>query len=115
MAKRKGGGGGGGGGWIGLLRWPAWALALFAIGSAFAPMRHDLVQDLHWALCVFGVLEAGVALGRGRRAAFLAYAAIAVLVNPIRPFSFAPQLWRLLHAGAGLWLAADHLPGRGGA
>jgi len=31
-------------------------------------------------------------------------------VNPIRPFTFAPQVWRLVHAGAGLWLAADHLP-----
>jgi hypothetical protein len=111
VAKKKGGGGGGG--WGGLLRWPAWALALFAIGSAFAPMKPGLLGGLHWALCVFGVLEAGVALGRGRRAAFLAYAAIAVLVNPIRPFTFASQLWRLLHAGAGLWLAADHLPGRG--
>lgn len=38
--------------------------------------------------------------------------ALAVLANPIRPFTFAAQTWRLLHAGAGLWLAADHVPGR---
>jgi hypothetical protein len=51
-------------------------------------------------------------MARGRRTAFLAYAAIAVLMNPIRPFTFAVQTWRLLHAGAGLWLAADNLQAR---
>lgn len=97
---------------VGLLRWPAWALALLALGSAFAPLPRDFLRGTHLALCVLAVLEAGVAMGRGRRVAFLAYAAIAVLTNPVRPFVFAVQTWRLLHAGAGLWLAADHLPGR---
>lgn len=97
---------------VGLLRWPAWALALLALGSAFAPLRPDFLRGTHLALCIMGVLEAGVAVGRGRRAAFLAYAAIAVLTNPLRPFVFATMTWRLLHAAIGLWLAADHLPGR---
>src|SRR5262249_26272385 len=109
-----GGGGGGGGGepWAAPLRWVAWAVALVALGSAFAPMTPGLVRGLHLVLCVFGLLEAGIALGKGRRWPFLVYAAIAVLVNPLRPFTFAPQVWRILHAGAGLWFAADHLPGR---
>ncbi len=92
-----------------LLRWAAYALALLALGSAFAPSRDDFVRGLHLGLCV---LEAGVAIGRGRRAAFFAYAAVAALTNPFSPFSFALQTWRLLHAGIGLWLAAVHLPGR---
>lgn len=96
----------------GLLRWPAWALALLALGSAFAPLPGDFLRGTHLALCVMAVLEAGVAIGRGRPAAFFAYAAIAVLTNPFRPFVFAIQTWRLAHAGIGLWLAADHLPGR---
>ena len=97
---------------VGLLRWPAWALALLALGSAFAPLPRDFLRGAHVALCVLGVLEAVVAMSRGRRVAFLAYAAIAVLTNPVQPFVFALQTWRLLHAGTGLWLAADHLPGR---
>jgi hypothetical protein len=104
-------GAGGGAGWTAPLAWAAWALALFALGSAFAPLSPGLVRGLHLALCAFGLLEAGIALGRGRRWAFLAYAALAVLVNPIRPFVFPSQVWRLIHAAAGLWLAADHLPG----
>jgi hypothetical protein len=95
-----------------LLRWPAWALGVLALGSAFAPLSRSFLHGAHWALCAFAVLEAGVALGRGRRAAFFAYAALAVLVNPFRPFAFATQVWRLLHAAAGLWLIADHLPRR---
>ena len=114
-AKRKGGGksggkgGSGGASWETPLRWAAFALALVAFGSAFAPMSASLVRGLHLALCAFGLLDAGIAFGRGRRGAFLVYAAIAVLVNPIRPFVLAPQVWRFIHAGAGLWFAADHL------
>ena len=103
--------GGGGEPWIPALRLAAWALALLAMGSAFAPMSPRFVQGIHLALCALSLLEGGIALGRGRRWAFLTYAAIVVLVNPIRPFTFAPQAWRLIHAGASLWLAADHLPG----
>ncbi|HEY6866105.1 MAG TPA: DUF6804 family protein [Candidatus Eisenbacteria bacterium] len=97
---------------VGLLRWPAWALAVLALGSAFAPLRPDFLRGIHLALCVMGVLEAGVSVGRGRRAAFFAYAAIAVLTNPFRPFVFETGTWRLIHAAIGLWLAADHLPRR---
>ena len=99
-------------GWAPLLRWPAWALAVLALGSAFAPLRPGLLHGLHWALAVFSLVEAGVCLGQGRRWPFLVYAAIVVLLNPVRPFLFSLQVWRLLHAGAGLWLAADHIRGR---
>ena len=113
-AKKRGGGGGGGAEpWTAPLRWAGWALALLALGAAFAPMPSAFTRGLHLALTGFGLLEAGIALGKGRRWAFLAYAAIAVLANPIRPFVFAPQVWRLIHAGTGLWFAADHLPRSG--
>jgi hypothetical protein len=111
MAARKGGGGGGG--FERVLMWPAWALALLALGSAFGPLPRDWTQVLRWALTAFGLIEAGAAMAKGRRGAFVAYAAIAVLMNPIRPFQFPVQVWRLLYAGAGLWLAGDHLPRRG--
>jgi len=101
---------GGGAPWSPALKLVAWALGLLAIGSAFAPMSQGLVRGLHVALCAFGLLEAGIAIGRGRRWPFLVYAALAILLNPLRPFAFAAQVWRLIHAGAGLWLAADHLP-----
>ena len=114
---RRGGGGGGGGGggepWRVPLQWISWAIALLAIGSAFSPISASITRGLHIALTVFGLLEAGLALGKGRRGAFFAYAAIVLLVNPIRPFTFASQIWRLIHGAAGLWFAADHLP-RGG-
>ena len=94
------------------LQWAAWSLGLLSLGSAFAPLGPSFLRTSHWLLCVFSVLEAGIAIGRGRRWAFLTYAALAVLVNPIRPFRFSIQVWRMIHAGAGLWLLADHLPGR---
>ena len=109
---RKGGGGAGGGSWRTPLRWISWAIALLAIGAAFSPISASFLRGVHLALVVFGLLEAGIALGNGRRGAFFAYAAIVLLVNPIRPFTFAPQIWRLIHGAAGLWFAADHLPGR---
>ena len=95
---------------VGLLRWAALALALLSLGSAFAPLKDSFLRGIHLGLCVLGILEAGVALGRGRRTAFLVYAAIAILTNPLRPFSFAVQTWRILHTGIGLWLAADNFP-----
>ena len=97
---------------VGLLRWAAWALAALAIGSAFAPLSRDFLRVTQLVLCVFSVLEAGFAIGRGRSTKFFVYAAIAVLTNPLRPFVFAYQTWRLLYAGIGIWLVADHLPGR---
>src|SRR5262245_46093805 len=113
MARGRKGGGAPGGGepWRAPLRWISWAVALLAIGAAFAPISAGITRGLHLALVVLGLLEAGLALGKGRRGAFLAYAAIVLLVNPIRPFTFAPQVWRLIHGAAGLWFAADHLPG----
>lgn len=104
-------GGGGGEPWAAPLRYAGWALALASLGAAFAPASASFTRGLHLLLFVFALLEAGIALGRGRRWAFLAYAAIAVLVNPIRPFVFAAQAWRLVHAGAGLWFASDHVTG----
>src|SRR5712692_7607377 len=95
----------------GLLRWPAWALAVLMLASVFAPLSQDFLRGVHLALCAFAVLEAGVSIARTRRAAFFVYAAIAVLANPFRPFVFALQTWRLLHAAFGIWLAADHLSG----
>jgi len=90
----------------------AWALALLAIGSALAPLSRSFLKTFHTVLTAFAILEAGIAAGRARRWAFFFYAAIAVLMNPIRPFAFGLQAWRLLHAAAGLWLAADHLTPR---
>jgi len=112
MAKPKAGKAGKGASPVALLKWPAWALALLAVGSAFGPLPRDFLRGLHWALCLFAILEAGVALGTGRRNAFFVYAAAAVLVNPFRPFAFSPQVWRLLHAGIGLWFAADQVQRR---
>jgi len=40
------------------------------------------MQGLRWTLCRFAILEAGIALGQGRRWPFFVYAAIAVVVNP---------------------------------
>jgi hypothetical protein len=94
------------------LRWVALAVAVLCLASAFAPMTREFTRGLRWVMCAFALLEAGISLGRSRRGAFLAYAAIAVLANPIRPYSFAPEFWRLFVAGAGLWLIADQLPQR---
>jgi uncharacterized protein DUF6804 len=92
-----------------LLKWPAWALGLLALASAFAPLPGEFLRGLHWALTLFAILEAGVALAHRRRVAIALYAAIAVLMNPFRPFLFPLQWWRLIHAGAGIWLCADHV------
>ena len=93
-------------------RLAAWGLALVVLVAAFMPLSRDSLRGIHWVLCLFALLEAALGIGRGRRGAFLVYTAIAVLMNPIRPFTFAVQTWRLLHAAAALWLAADHLPNR---
>ncbi|HET7225206.1 MAG TPA: DUF6804 family protein [Candidatus Eisenbacteria bacterium] len=96
-----------------LLRWPAWALGILALGSAFAPLPREFLLALHWVLTLFAILEAGVALAGGRRVAVFAYLGVAVLVNPFRPFAFALQVWRLVHAAAGIWLISDHVKSRG--
>lgn len=90
----------------------AWGLGLLSIGSAFAPLAPDFLRTLHWLLFLFAILEAGMSLGQGRRTAFLVNAAVAVLVNPFSPFFFALQIWRMLHAGIGLWWLAEHMPRR---
>lgn len=101
---------GGTGGWV-VLRFAAWAAGLLALASAFVPLSYRLTVSLDWVLCVFGVLMAGVAAGQKRRAAFAAYAALAILVNPLVPFHFPPQVWRLIYAASGIWLIADQLAG----
>jgi hypothetical protein len=95
--------------WPGALHLVAWTLGLLALGSAFAPLSPRFLRVMHWTLTLFSILEAGIAVGQGRRWAFFLYAAIAVVMNPLRPFVFALRTWRLLHAAAGLWLTADHL------
>jgi hypothetical protein len=100
----------GSGGWR-VLRFAAWAVGLLAVASAFVPLSHRLTVSLDWVLCVFAVLMAGVAAGQKRRGAFAAYAALAILVNPLVPFYFPPQVWRLVYAAGGVWLIADQLIG----
>jgi hypothetical protein len=112
MARGKGGGGGGGGSFAAWLRWPAWALALLAFASAFTPLERGLLTALKGVLCLFSAVGAGMALAQGRRLPFFLYAFLVLLLNPIRPFHFSPEIWRLILAGAAIWLVADHLPGR---
>jgi hypothetical protein len=107
MAKSKGPSGG----FATVLRLVAWAIGLLALASAFVPLSHDLSRALAWVLCLYSVLEAGIAIGRRRRGAFMAYAAVAILMNPFVPFHFPPQVWRMLYAAAGVWLIADHVAG----
>ena len=84
---------------------------MLSLASAFVPLSPSLTRGLGWVLCLFAVLEAGIAIGRQRKGAFIAYAALAILVNPFVPFHFPPQAWRLVYAAAGVWLIADHLAG----
>ena len=106
-------GGGGGADFHTLLRWPAWALAVLAFASAFTALSPGLLHGLKWALFVSGVLFAGMSMGEGRKVPFFLYASMALLLNPLVPFHFAPEIWRLTLAASGIWLVADHLPGRG--
>jgi hypothetical protein len=103
---------GGGTDFRGLLRWPAWALALLAFASAFTPLSPALMHGLKWAMFVGGVLFAGMSMGEGRRVPFFLYAFMALLFNPIVPFRLAPEILRLTLAASAIWLVADHLPGR---
>ena len=100
----------GSGGWA-VLRFAAWAVGVLALASAFVPLSHRLTVSLDWVLCVFAVLMAGVAAGQRRRAAFATYAAVAILVNPLVPFHFPLQIWRLIYAASGVWLIAERLAG----
>jgi hypothetical protein len=108
MARAKGGGTD----FRRLVRWPAWALAVLAFASAFTPLGPGLVHGLRWALFVGAILFAGLAMGEGRRVPFFLYGVLALLVNPIVPFRFAPEFWRLVLAAGAIWLVADHLPSR---
>ena len=51
------------------------------------------------------------AVRKVRRTATAAKAAMAIVFNPFVPFHFPPQVWRLLYAGGGVWLIADHIAG----
>ena len=101
-----------GGSLTGWMRVPAWALAVLAFASAFTRLDPGLMRGLRWSLCLFGALGAGVAIAQGRRIPFFLYAFLVLLLNPFVPFRFDPQIWRLVLAGAAIWLVADHLPGR---
>lgn len=101
---------GAGGGWK-VLRFASWAIGVLAIASAFVPLQHRLTVSLDWVLFLFAILMAGMAAGQKRRGAFAAYAAMAILVNPLVPFHFPAQIWRLVYAAAGVWLIADQLAG----
>ncbi|MBI1799434.1 MAG: hypothetical protein HYR73_07070 [Candidatus Eisenbacteria bacterium] len=92
-----------------VLRWTAWALGILSLASAFAPISRELARSLSWVLCLYAILEAGIAIGRGRRGAWIAYAAVAIVLNPFVPFHFPLEAWRLLYAATGVWLIADHL------
>jgi hypothetical protein len=107
MAKSKGGGSGA----PVVLRWAAWAVGLLSLASAFVPLSRDLGRSLNWVLCLFAILEAGIAIGHQKRGVFIAYAAVAILLNPFVPFQFPHEVWRVLYAAAGVWLIADHLQG----
>jgi len=105
MARGKGGGTD----FRALVRWPAWALALLAFASAFTPLAPGLVHGLRWALFLGSILFAGLGMGEGRRMAFFLYGVLALLVNPIVPFRFSPEIWRLVLASGAIWLIADNL------
>ena len=62
MAARRGASGG----FDGLLRWPAWGLAMFAFASAFTRLAPGLQLGLRWALTLGAILFAGRAMGQGR-------------------------------------------------
>jgi hypothetical protein len=94
-----------------VLRWISWGIGLLALASAFVPLSHGLAQALSWVLCVYAVLGAGMALGQQRKGAFMVYAAIAIVMNPIAPFHFQAQVWRLLYGAAGIWLIAEPIAG----
>lgn len=100
------------GGFPPALRWAATAIGVLALASAFVPFSPGLVRAMSWVVCLYAILECGIAIGLGRQGAFLVYAAAAVLMNPFVPFHFPVQAWRLIYAGVGLWLLADHLPQR---
>jgi len=104
---------GGGTDFRGLLRWPAWALAVLAFASAFTKLSPGLMHGLEWTMFVAGILFAGMSMGEGRRLPFFFYAVMALLLNPIVPFRFSGEIWRVLLAASGIWLVADHLPSRG--
>ena len=85
---------------------------MLVLFSAFVPFSPGLTRGLGWIVCLYAILECGISIGRSRQSAFLAYAAAAVLMNPFVRFHCPVQAWRLIYAGIGLWLLADHLPGR---
>jgi hypothetical protein len=94
-----------------VLRWISWGIGLLALASAFVPISHGLAHALSWVLCVYSVLGAGMALGQRRKGAFMAYAALAIVMNPIAPFHFQAQVWRLIYAAAGIWLIGEPIAG----
>ncbi|NOT35442.1 MAG: hypothetical protein HOP12_14955 [Candidatus Eisenbacteria bacterium] len=96
----------------GVLRWGAWALALFAFASAFTNLGAPLRGGLRWALTFAAILLAGRAMGSGRRMPFFVYGVMALVLNPWRPFAMSVEMWRLALAASAIWLVADHLPGR---
>jgi uncharacterized protein YhhL (DUF1145 family) len=92
-----------------LVRWPAWGLALLAFASAFTSLGPGLMHGLRWALFIGSILFAGLSMGEGRRVPFFLYGVLALLVNPIVPFQFSPEIWRLSLAAGAIWLVADNL------
>ena len=71
------------------------------------------VAALYVIGCALIAVRCIAAMNRyGKELALLAkHPSIAIIMNPIAPFHFQAQVWRLLYAAAGIWLIGEPIAG----
>jgi len=70
--------------------------------AAVADLPYGFYRLLRWVACSVGTILAVEAFRRGRISWAWGFGIVAVIFNPLIPFSFEKDVWRFLDAGAGV-------------
>jgi uncharacterized membrane protein len=84
-------------------KWVVIAAAVFCF-VAVGDLPYGFYKLLRWVVCIVGGLLAFEAVRQKRVGWAWGFGIVAVIFNPISPFSFEKELWRFLDAGAGIVL-----------
>ena len=93
--------------------WVTLATGLFCL-IAIADLPYGFYKLLRWVACIVGSLLAVESYRQERLGWVWAFGIIALLFNPIAPFSFEKEVWRVFDAIAGICFLVRLIRKKGG-